>query len=438
MNNKYILTVFVCLFVNLLASGQDTTEVDVCEEAGYFLSFVATPPDCFGTATGNATVASPGCSCMFSGCTFEWNIDQEFHTIVGLEAGIYSVTVNHPNGCVLSGDIEVPEAEQYVEDFEVAPILCKGASDGRIRINPTPDFNGLLTYQWSNGATTREVENLAPGEYSVTVTQFNGCSMTEIFTIDEPESSLDFIYETVATCENIDYGVIVLDVEGGKPPYQHFCDGVAREELVLSNLSAGPHIIKIIDSNLCEVEKEVVIEGLEVAVPQINITESTICQGSMTNLSVFMGGGFEYEWSPTTGLSNPYSNVLTAAPEQTTVYTLTATDNQQCKVTAEVEVKVNICESEDTLGTDIVGLEDNLLTQKVKVYPNPSSHFINIASDLVLNNAVVEIIDLSGRTLLSFNQIPNQAVDVSLLNEGIYFLSIQSDEGSMVEKIIKN
>ena len=54
---------------------------------------------------------------------------------------------------------------------------CPGSNDGAIQINATGG-SGSYTYLWTNGATTKDVSNLAPGNYNVTVKDGNNTSIT--------------------------------------------------------------------------------------------------------------------------------------------------------------------------------------------------------------------------------------------------------------------
>lgn len=77
------------------------------------------------------------------------------------------------------------------------------------------------------------------------------------------------------------------------------------------------------------------------------------------------------------------------------------------------------------------------LTNDIKCYPNPVQDELII--DLGRNsNAQIQCYDLSGKTILSKNEYPNKsALDVSELKQGVYFLSIQTNTKSSVQRLIK-
>ena len=94
----------------------------------------------------------------------------------------------------------------------VSPLSC-GATNGSIALT----VNGgtePFTYSWSTGATERDLSGLTAGDYQVTVTDANGCTITEEFTL----LATSDISATITTSSCND-GSLVLDIVGGVPPY---------------------------------------------------------------------------------------------------------------------------------------------------------------------------------------------------------------------------
>ncbi|OJX55812.1 MAG: hypothetical protein BGO88_02365 [Flavobacterium sp. 38-13] len=89
--------------------------------------------------------------------------------------------------------------------------------------------------------------------------------------------------------------------------------------------------------------------------------------------------------------------------------------------------------------TSVLGTNE-FSTSKLSVYPNPSNGIVNISSDsnVLLNN--VSISDLNGRTVKSveLNGDSSAQVNISDLSAGVYMMNINSDQGSVTKKIIKN
>ncbi|MEO9552477.1 MAG: T9SS type A sorting domain-containing protein, partial [Nonlabens ulvanivorans] len=77
------------------------------------------------------------------------------------------------------------------------------------------------------------------------------------------------------------------------------------------------------------------------------------------------------------------------------------------------------------------------IDSSIKVYPNPAKSFINLSASNSLES--VTIMDINGRTLSQTNFTGNstdQSVSIENLSSGIYFVTIQSDLGQKVEKLM--
>ncbi|MFK7904126.1 MAG: T9SS type A sorting domain-containing protein, partial [Chitinophagales bacterium] len=87
---------------------------------------------------------------------------------------------------------------------------------------------------------------------------------------------------------------------------------------------------------------------------------------------------------------------------------------------------------------EIVDIETPLSEANVELYPNPSNDFIHIHTEAILQSA--QIFDTQGQLkkktdFTSFNS--NKIVDIRDLPKGIYYLSLQSENRNIVEKIVK-
>ncbi|MFY8212969.1 MAG: T9SS type A sorting domain-containing protein [Flavobacterium sp.] len=74
------------------------------------------------------------------------------------------------------------------------------------------------------------------------------------------------------------------------------------------------------------------------------------------------------------------------------------------------------------------------------VYPNPSHDVITVSSAVNSAISTLTITDINGRVVkqIAPENIANQQISITDLTNGVYFLTIQSSEGTFVEKLIKN
>ncbi len=145
---------------------------------------------CNGASNGSATVNTTG------GCapyTYTWSTLGVSASINGLPAIAVAVTVTDANGCqaYATGELIEPallESSGVPSTYACGTnVSCNGASDGSINLSVIGGASCLAyTYIWSNGATTEDVSGLTAGNYSVTITDANGCSTSSSFTLTEP------------------------------------------------------------------------------------------------------------------------------------------------------------------------------------------------------------------------------------------------------------
>lgn len=74
------------------------------------------------------------------------------------------------------------------------------------------------------------------------------------------------------------------------------------------------------------------------------------------------------------------------------------------------------------------GVEDLNVLPGIKIYPNPANEFITIQADTHLRLGV-SVYDISGRVLIERRLSPNNRIDISALNGGIYILQIEDESG---------
>jgi subtilisin family serine protease len=88
-----------------------------------------------------------------------------------------------------------------------------------------------------------------------------------------------------------------------------------------------------------------------------------------------------------------------------------------------------------------VGVIENELSNKVNIYPNPTTGELKITTSDIRNPiSDITIFDVSGRIQKAENRISNIEVilDISHLNSGLYFIKVKTDAGEIIKKVVKN
>ncbi|MBK9462980.1 MAG: SprB repeat-containing protein [Sphingobacteriales bacterium] len=92
---------------------------------------------------------------------------------------------------------------------------CNGGNNGSIDATVTGGTSPY-TYLWSNGSTTEDINGLTAGNYGVTVTDANGCNITDTYLITEPSAiAITVDSSTPTTCNGAPTGSISISVRGG-------------------------------------------------------------------------------------------------------------------------------------------------------------------------------------------------------------------------------
>src|SRR5690606_32748997 len=116
-----------------------------------------------------------------------------------LIAGTYNVTVTDNNNCTATTQATVTEPSALSVIINGTNESCSGSADG----DATAVVNGGTTpysYTWSNGGSTAGITNLTAGTYFLTVTDDNGCDITDQITIGQNATITTTISKTDIDC----------------------------------------------------------------------------------------------------------------------------------------------------------------------------------------------------------------------------------------------
>lgn len=166
-----------------VAAGDYSVTIVATDGSEYTFNYSVSQPDaisaeasvssvsCNGESDGNIVVTGSGGT---GDLVYSWDNDFTGNTLDGLAAGNYNLTVTDANGCQSTfGPYEVTEPEALMLEIAETTSDSEYAIEAMVSGGTAP-----YTYLWSDGATTASRERLADGEYTVTVTDANGCIIT--------------------------------------------------------------------------------------------------------------------------------------------------------------------------------------------------------------------------------------------------------------------
>ncbi|MBK6995743.1 MAG: hypothetical protein IPH31_12725 [Lewinellaceae bacterium] len=182
--------------------------------------------------------------------TFLWSNGATTEDLSNIPAGSYTLTVTAANGCTRGITVIVTNNNPPINlnSTIVANTTCTGGN-GSIDLTAGPS-GPPYTYVWSNGATTQDISNLTPGDYTVTVSAGGTCTASATYTVaDNPNLPIPTAVPTQSTCSQSN-GSVDASVSGGVSPYTYvWSNGATTQDL--ANVPAGNYVLTVTGANGC-------------------------------------------------------------------------------------------------------------------------------------------------------------------------------------------
>lgn len=273
------------------------------------LFITSTAVSCNGACDGSAAV---GVSGGLPPYTFTWTpapgAGQGTPLATGLCAGVYSVLISN-GGCDTTAQVLITEPDVLAAVSTVTDIACAGQCDGSIALAIT---GGTAPYViiWSpvpaTGQGTPTLSGLCAGDRTVTITDANGCSITETYTISEPQPLQVTVSTTASTCPNCD-GNATATITGGVGPYDvawSLGGTVVSNDPNATGLCGGLYTLDVTDANGCTVQQVVQVSdsNAEVLTPTNGQTScSGNCDGTISVSFICNGPPCNIQWTDASG-----------------------------------------------------------------------------------------------------------------------------------------
>ncbi|MBK8847536.1 MAG: DUF11 domain-containing protein [Bacteroidetes bacterium] len=128
-------------------------------------------------------------------------------------------------------------------------IACNGGSEGSATAVPA---NGTspYSYVWSNGNTTDMITGLVAGIYTITITDFYGCTATATVQITQPAPVVVSCAGSDPTAVNVTDGYAMVNATGGTPPYTYLWSN-GSTDTIATGLGSGVYTVTVTDANGC-------------------------------------------------------------------------------------------------------------------------------------------------------------------------------------------
>ncbi|WCL82414.1 T9SS type A sorting domain-containing protein [Saprospira sp. CCB-QB6] len=218
----------------------------------YFTGLTA--PNC-GQANGSISLNVSGGTAPY---ILTANGQSVGNTITGLAEGTYQIALMDVNGCSYDTTVTLSSTPNFGLRTKVTSLSCAGDCNGSATV--VASGSSGYTYNWSNGATTNQINQLCAGTYTVEVTDSSGCTeQTQVIIVEPAPINLAVLSSQEPSCANND-GALQLAVSGGTPPFQISLANLSTQTVQNNNngqftgLAAGQYTYQLIDLNGCQQE----------------------------------------------------------------------------------------------------------------------------------------------------------------------------------------
>ncbi len=299
------------------------------------LNSTMSPPvnlNCNGINIGAASVVASGGTSPYQ---YNWLPgNSTLANVTNLSAGNYQVIVSDSKGCTTSSSVVVTEPAPIVLSAITQSTFC-GASNGTLDVNVSGG-KGPYSYLWSPGnISMKQVTGVAPGNYSVQVTDANGCLSnvsTSVNAIPNPTLSLNTI--TDVTCFNGNNGSASVNIFNGTAPFTYQWLPSGGNTSSANQLSSGNYRVNVTDANGCTSSVSLSISQPPVLIATTSSIIAT-CGNNNGSASVVATGGispYNYSWS-NGSVGNPTIANLSAG-----TYSVVVTDYAGCTSSSSLSI----------------------------------------------------------------------------------------------------
>jgi hypothetical protein len=197
---------------------------------------------------------------------------------------------------------------------------------------------GNLSFNWSNGATTQNLQNLCVGSYTVTVTDNGVANCTKTYTVSIRQAALMSVNVTGGSIPCVaNSGTVTATVSGGASPYNYIWSNGATNRS-LTGLPAGTYSVTVTDAGNCSAVGSRTITQNTNALNVTYTSTNVRCAGGNTGaIDLTVTGGqqpYTYRWYAPLSATTQDVNGLAGG-----TYTVMVSDAAGCNTVVSIVIQ---------------------------------------------------------------------------------------------------
>ncbi|HEV7231965.1 MAG TPA: gliding motility-associated C-terminal domain-containing protein, partial [Bacteroidia bacterium] len=291
--------------------------------------------NCSGGSTATVSVSPTGGTGAY---TYAWAPSGgTAATSTALPSGSYTCTIKDNKGCTITQVETITDPALLTATGSGSTEACFGASTATATVTPSGG-TGAYTYSWAAaGGTGQTTTPLPAGNYTCTITDNKGCSITQVETIAQAANFSATNTQTNILCNGNATGSITVTPSGGTGAYTYSWAPSGGTAATASGLTATGYVCTITDNNGCSITSGATITQPSAIALSSSSTPAS-CGNADGTASVTATGGtgaYTYSWTPSGGTA------ATTTPVAAGSYTLTLSDANACVKSIVVTVASN-------------------------------------------------------------------------------------------------
>jgi gliding motility-associated-like protein len=243
------------------------------------------------------------------------------------------MTIIGESSCTISLDTVINS--NFLKPLSVTlssiPARCASLTDGQASVSSLSGGMPDYSYSWSNGDSTASLTGLAAATYTLTVSDGEGCTISERVTVTQPANlTIAAIQDSTSDCGKND-GIASVSANGGLGNYTYSWS-TGSSQVIANDLIPGTYTVSVSDGNNCSSSSEVIIQ---MSMPTVSVKSTqNVCPGKSDGMITTTSGGTGYTYTWSNGSSGSTVSGLSAD-----TYSVTVADVNGCTAATSAEIE---------------------------------------------------------------------------------------------------